>query len=308
MSSLRIGVVIPTYNIERYLQVTLDALLAQTYPQWQAVVVDDGSKDGTRNVIEAYAQKDPRIRFHFQANQGGAAARENGQAALPDVDAYFFFDHDDRLRPYALADLSACLTAHPAAPAVYGLAAFMNENGDLFRRGSFERHSRTRINPGPPPRRLSPEEPVDFATLLGRNVVPIGGILIRAEAKRQVGAFDPEFGYAHDWEMWLRLSLLGPLPVVNRVVYDYRVLPGNMSSQSERFALAEQKVLRKFVHDPLLPAEVRETARLAVAFSMDQMIRHKRWKALRRWLRGQPAKAREIMREAQAYADAVLNQ
>lgn len=302
---MRIGVVIPTYNIERYLSSTLDSLIAQSYEQWKCVVVDDGSSDGTRGIVETYANGEPRISFIFQRNQGGAAAREAGFDAVENgADAVLFFDHDDLMRPSALKLLVDGLARNPDSPACYGLAAFVNEDAKPFKRGRYEGHSRSRVCPIPAPRKLRLDEPTDFATLLVKNVVPIGGILIRIEAKKQAGKFDPNYGYAHDWEMWLRLSLLGPLAFVNEVVYDYRVLTGSMSSQSDRFEVAERKVLRKFMFNPEIPENLRVIARHSVRYATDRMLAQKARKGLRRMLRFQVRSGLSVI--AKSKSDAAL--
>ena len=79
MKSL-ITVIVPVYNAEPYLQTCLDSLTAQTYEALELILVDDGSTDGSREICEAYAQKDPRIRVLWQENSGAAAARNAGLA------------------------------------------------------------------------------------------------------------------------------------------------------------------------------------------------------------------------------------
>ena len=76
-----VSVIVPVFNGERYIGATLDSALTQTYPAIEVIVVDDGSSDGTRRIVESRAAHDPRIRLLVQANAGVAAARNHGIAA-----------------------------------------------------------------------------------------------------------------------------------------------------------------------------------------------------------------------------------
>ena len=98
---MKFSVIVPAYNSEAFLSETLDSLRAQTWQDWEAVVVDDGSTDGTRAVLDAYFKKDPRIRGIFQENAGVSTARNRGlQEAAGDY--VLFLDADDLYEPGAL--------------------------------------------------------------------------------------------------------------------------------------------------------------------------------------------------------------
>ena len=73
-----VSIITPCYNGEKYIRETIDSVLAQTYPDWEMIIVDDGSKDSSAAIVSEYAEKDPRIKLIQQANAGSAAARNNG--------------------------------------------------------------------------------------------------------------------------------------------------------------------------------------------------------------------------------------
>ena len=98
------GVVVPAYDVERWLPECLDSLLAQTHREWEAVVVDDGSPDRSGEVAESYAARDPRIRVVHTANRGLGAARNTGVGHVLG-DYLAFLDSDDVLPPDAYATL-----------------------------------------------------------------------------------------------------------------------------------------------------------------------------------------------------------
>ena len=99
------SIIIPVFNVEKYLRDCLDSVIHQTYSEWEAICVNDGSSDGSAGIMEEYAEKDSRIRIVSQENAGTAAARNTGikEAA---GDYIFFLDSDDWLEPNALGIIS----------------------------------------------------------------------------------------------------------------------------------------------------------------------------------------------------------
>ncbi|MGE7432436.1 bifunctional glycosyltransferase/CDP-glycerol:glycerophosphate glycerophosphotransferase [Kitasatospora sp. NPDC001175] len=98
----RLSVVVPIYNVERYLEECLDSIAAQTYPDFECVMVDDGSKDGSAAIAEAYAAKDARFRLVRQENKGLGAARNTGYRHIAEGTEFLaFVDSDDTLPPSA---------------------------------------------------------------------------------------------------------------------------------------------------------------------------------------------------------------
>ena len=93
MSKL-VSVIIPAYNVEPYIQATLRSVQNQTWPAWEALVVDDGSSDKTADKIKELASKDKRIRLIQQANAGSSSARNTGLKAAQGT-YIAFLDGDD---------------------------------------------------------------------------------------------------------------------------------------------------------------------------------------------------------------------
>ena len=93
-----ISVIVPIYNVERYLRRALDSLLAQTYPDWEAILVDDGSTDGSSLIVEEYGQKDSRFKVIHQPNSGHSEARNVGMERAKGT-YLLFLDSDDFLHP-----------------------------------------------------------------------------------------------------------------------------------------------------------------------------------------------------------------
>ncbi len=173
---MRIGIVTPAFNVAPFIAETIRSVLAQTHRDWAMVVVDDGSTDGTGDVVRGF--RDPRLRLVVQPNAGVSAARNRGTAALVACEAMLFLDGDDVLAPFALATLAAALG--PAAVAAVG---------------AYERGGRV----------FSPASGDVLERLLVRNLFVNGGhVLIRRDAMQP---FRTDLRYGEDWEFWVRLAL-----------------------------------------------------------------------------------------------------
>ena len=107
-----ISVIVPVYNTEQYLHRCVDSILAQTFTDFELLLVDDGSKDSSGDICDEYAQQDPRIRVFHQTNQGQAAARNHALDwvfANSDSEYISFVDSDDWVHPKYLELLLKCL-------------------------------------------------------------------------------------------------------------------------------------------------------------------------------------------------------
>ena len=127
-SDKTVSVIIPVYNVEKYLPECLDSLLAQTYPHWQAICVNDGSKDNSLQILQQYAAKDKRFSIINQANQGLSMARNNGLKQAKGEYVYFL-DSDDCLHPQCLEVASSCAEKYQAEMVCLGF--LKNKTGHI---------------------------------------------------------------------------------------------------------------------------------------------------------------------------------
>src|SRR5215216_2607156 len=123
-----VSVVVPSYNYGHLVRETLDSLAAQTYSAWECVVVDDGSQDDTRAVVEAYAAEDPRVRYVWQENARQGAARNNG-ISHSSGDYFQFLDADDLVEPRKFERQVEYLEAHPEVDIVYSGVRYFDSAG-----------------------------------------------------------------------------------------------------------------------------------------------------------------------------------
>ncbi len=194
-----VSILTPAYNVARFIGATVDSVLAQDFRDWEMLVVDDGSSDGT--AAEVTARRDPRLRLLRQENQGVSSARSRAMAEARG-EAVMFLDADDWLAPDALRRLSAALAEAPEVVGAHGAYAVMAEDAE----------------PGDPPLRCryAPQHAGDLLEhLLVQNLFVNGGhLLLRREALLRAGPFLPHLRYGEDWEYWIRLALQGPFAAV----------------------------------------------------------------------------------------------
>ena len=106
--NLMFSIIVPIYNVERFLSEALDSLVGQTYANWEAICVDDGSNDRSGAILDAYSANDNRFRVIHQSNAGVTVARQVGlDAAVGDI--VTFVDADDRVTPSYLQDFQAVM-------------------------------------------------------------------------------------------------------------------------------------------------------------------------------------------------------
>ncbi len=261
----RISIVIPAYNAQKYLAETLDSVIAQTFADWDAIVVNDGSADGTGGIIEEYAKRDPRIRGITKTNAGVADARNSGyESVSPGGEFVIFLDSDDLWEPEALAILFNALQKNPDCVGSYGLARYIDGESSLYRIGELEsEHSARKTIEDDRVVPLEPGAPTTFASLNlneGCRIATPGQVLLRRASFERAGRFDKECTPVEDWEMWLRLTQQGGLAFAEVPVLRYRVHESNLSGNNKRMSAAHVRARRKVLSYPGLTPEQRRAA------------------------------------------------
>jgi glycosyltransferase involved in cell wall biosynthesis len=231
-----VSVVLATRNQARWLRETLASVRAQTFRDWELLVADDGSTDGTADVVAA--QGDERIVWLPGPHADRAAARNRALAAAKGR-YVAFLDGDDCWHPDKLARQIAALDAAPDAALCYTIARFVDAGG------------------APLPHR-KPDDPPSgriFPRLVRGNVIVLASVLARREHVGAAGGFDatlPVFG-CEDWGLWLRLARRAPVIGLAEELTLYRRHAGNTAWRSIlRSGLA---VLDRLYADPTVAAE-----------------------------------------------------
>lgn len=210
-----VSVVIASYNRADYLGATLDSVLAQTFRDFEIVVVDDGSTDNTRQLVESYGAQ---VRYYHQQNGGPSAARNFGveQARAPWI---AFQDSDDLSLPNHLETFFKYVDDHP-------------ETGMVFANGEYlggPVHNRNSIIPAAKSRQLA-ERAVALEDLFDKSIFRLQASLISKRCYQQVGGLDAGLRICHDLSLAFRLWMHFPVKYLDAVVFAYRKHDSNISS------------------------------------------------------------------------------
>jgi peptidoglycan/xylan/chitin deacetylase (PgdA/CDA1 family)/SAM-dependent methyltransferase/GT2 family glycosyltransferase len=228
----RVTIVIPAYNRAGTIGETLDSVLAQTAADWETIVVDDGSADGTADAVMSYAQRDPRIRLHRQFN-GGVSSARNAGIALARAPWLLFLDADDWLDRVAIDLLLGAVTG-PAAETADADETPMVAIGrcvSVFPSGH-------RIVEAPPPAGDM------FEAFANSCAHAIHTCLVPTLLVRRVGGFDETLVTAEDQDLWQRIARTRPRYVkVPQVVAYYRIRYQSASTAPLRLLVDSQRVI-----------------------------------------------------------------
>jgi len=213
----RFTVVLPLYNKARYVGTAVASVLAQTCPDLELIVVDDGSTDGSAALVQAIA--DPRIRLVRQANAGVSAARNAG-IALARGEWVAFLDADDWHHPRFLETLRRMEQRHPEVDALATrFVPFRDEAG------------------GPPPAWSVPDdaaveliEDLPARWMRGPTLFTGSIAIRRVRLQRMQPCFAPGESYGEDLELWFRVAEQTPIALAHAPLAAYRVgVQGSLS-------------------------------------------------------------------------------
>lgn len=189
-----VSVIMPTYNSEAFLGEAIASVVAQTYPHWELIVIDDGSTDGTAAVVSEFAALEPRARVIRQENAGPAAARNRGIASARGR-WVAFLDADDLWREDKLA-LQVARIAGRHDVVVY------SQSQQIYSFADEQVPSRIISYEDCPTR-------VEFLRkLLTDEMKPAitCSVLLERQLLDRVGCFDEALANAEDWDLWIRLA------------------------------------------------------------------------------------------------------
>ncbi len=181
----KVSVIIPTYNRMHLIARAIDSVLAQTFTDYEIIVIDDGSKDDTQQILQTYQTK---IKYIFQDNQGISEARNRGiQESKGEYIA--FLDSDDWWAPEKLTEQVKILNTHKNIGIVYSRMPIINEKGETI---------------GMKPNGASGKNFKELLEIWGD--LPTSTVLTRRECFDKVGTFDKDLPPMEDIDMWLRIS------------------------------------------------------------------------------------------------------
>lgn len=230
-----VSVVIPAYNRAATIRAAIESVLRQSFADFELVVVDDGSTDGTLDA--AAAVDDPRLRLVPAPRNLGAAGARNLGVAEARAPLVAFQDSDDEWLPTKLEKQMARLAAAPDRIGCYcGLLVV----GALDPRPG----ERTRLAYNPPPETLPVEGDI-LAPMLGRNLVSTQTLVVRRDAFRDLGGFDEGMPALEDWDFAIRLAARGPLAFVDEPLVLQRFSENSLTRHADRQLAAQARMVEK---------------------------------------------------------------
>ncbi|WP_438727065.1 glycosyltransferase family 2 protein [Parasphingorhabdus sp. DH2-15] len=220
----KISVVMPVYNVERYVAEAVQSVLDQSFEEFELIIVDDGGQDDSIAICSAF--KDPRIRIISQRNRGLAGARNTG--ILESWGRYVaFLDSDDSWMKDKLMLHFIHLENNPDVDVSYSGSRFMDENGHALRQA--QKPKLTNIDP----RKILLRNPVGNGSAPVIRRTALNNVAYRhPEESWRLCYFDETLRQSEDIEMWLRLSMLGQAKFegVDGLLTNYRIVGGALSA------------------------------------------------------------------------------
>ena len=209
-----ISVVMPVYNAALYLRQALDSVLAQTFTDFEVVVIDDGSTDDSSAMLDDYARRDARVNVFHRENRGITATR-NELITRCRGEFMAVFDSDDVCLPVRFERQLAHLRANPDVTCLGAAWELIDDHGRRL----------TKITPP------LADADVQAVALKGHSPMCHSATIMRLDAVRRVGGYDPGLQQAEDLDLYLRLGELGRIENLPEILLQYRVHPASVSER-----------------------------------------------------------------------------
>ena len=219
----KVSIIIPTFNRRDHITIALDSVLAQTYKDYEIIIIDDGSSDDTKEVLKPYQDN---IRYFYQENKGIPITRNKG---IREAQGQYiaFLDSDDYWLSEKLERQIACFKKNPH----YGMVA--TRCSSITQDGRF----RERNRPGKSGWILN--------DLFKANFIRTSSAMIKKECFEKVGFFDESLPECEEYDLWLRIATRYPVGFINKPLTVYVDNPQGVSTNSLAGRLLRQKVLEK---------------------------------------------------------------
>ncbi len=208
-------VVMPAYNAGAFIPQTIESVLSQTFTDFELIIIDDGSKDNTAAIAFNYSNKDKRVKFLSQLNQGVSATRNKG-INHSNSKYIAFIDADDKWLPDNLTSHFKHLEENPDLGVSYGKVEFLHPDGKHT--GKIARA------------RLKALQPHHF--LYNNPTMTVSNLVVRQQVFQEIGYFDCTMNYSEDLDFLFRVACSDwKIEGIDRVLLGYRTSQGGLSSQ-----------------------------------------------------------------------------
>ena len=232
----KVSVIIPTYNSAQYIAEAIESVLAQTYKDYEIIVVDDGSIDNTREVLKPFMDK---IIYVYKENGGQASARNLG-IKMSKGEYIAFLDSDDIWLPQKLELQVELLDSRPEVGLVYSDNYRFTDDEGIIGLGS---------------QRVQGLSGMVFNSLFLKNFIPTLTVMVRRKCLDDVGLFDESKHIVHseDYDLWLRIAKKYEIAYIDKPLakyrYRYHRKDGFNKEIIDRAYMATMEVIKKNIHN-----------------------------------------------------------
>ncbi len=223
-----VSVIIPTYNYAKYIEETLNSVKNQSYANWECIVIDDGSNDNTREIVEKLVKQDNRFIYIYQKNNGVSSARNKG-VSMAKGEYIQFLDGDDLLQQEKLFSQIKCFEEDKKIDIVYNDVRFFDDENSSNLKTSLNGNKKEDWMP-----KISTSGTALVEQFSRINFIVINSPLIKKNIFNKVGVFDETMKALEDWDFWMRCAIRGCYFHFNSISNAYalvRVHDGSLSTQ-----------------------------------------------------------------------------
>ncbi len=252
----KVVVIIPCFNASETIEQTLKSVEGQTYRNYDVLIINDGSTDGTEELVLSYRDRTGKAwRVITQPNMGQTVAKNTG--ILNSNSEYIaFLDSDDVWAPEKLEYQVNLMMSNHDVGLCYTGGMLINEQGDNIGLIHCSDIYRGKC----------------YDSLLLKNNIIASSVMVRRKVLDKVGVFDERFRACENWDLWIRVSKISQIEYIDKALTYYRVHPGNMSRNVSKMFQARIEIIDKYLpaigHDQPMGKDRRRALYFAyLAFS-----------------------------------------
>ena len=297
----KFSVQICCYNSEKYLSQTIESVAAQTFRDWELVIVNDGSADATERIVKEYIEKGLPIVYHYQNNRGFASAR-NKAVELSKGEWIAILDHDDIWLPDKLEIQSRSVDRFPEAKLHFANSEWFTDDGKIVRKTVRDGKMKGGLLVEPFYRLLIEGCFIDSETVA----------VERASLLERKG-FNEKYAYIVDYDLFIKMAEKYPVYYEDRVLAKWRMHPGQATAKMEEAVSREYvELFEAALKDRGFPSKIEDRIKRIMVYhtlnhSLSQLGRAgagEFLKGIRRGIRTRPLSPRTYLKVLQTFCRA----
>lgn len=265
----KVSVIIPIYNAEKFISETIESVMAQTYPDWEIIAVDDGSTDKTPEILKEYKKKLPKkLHVITQKNSGVSIARNTG---VSDAKGEYiaFLDHDDLWLPEKLEKQVKVLDSNKELGLLYSDSYMIDERGNLKKDTLISSIMSRNIL------RIKMFRGNILNELFCVDFIPLLTTIVRKDTFDKVGMFNPEYKISEDYDLFLRIAQLYTVDFIERPLAKYRIHSRGISKNIEIRVNEDLQIMEYWLNKkPELRKELKHKIKLKKASLYGSLMKY----------------------------------